>query len=297
VNSEAQPRYSLKYFTHMASVAIIGAGALGGAVAQALAARDRVRRVLLVDTAAGVAAGKALDLQQSGAVSGSHTRLDGTDDLSRVVGSAVCVIADRYGPPEAEWAGDDGLSLVRRLLPWTETTPLVFAGAAQAELMLTARREHHVRRASLIGSAPEAFASAMRSMVALEAGCSPSEVSLAVLGVPSRLVVPWSEAAVGGFPLERTLTPVQLSRLEARSLRLWPPGPYALGMAAAAAVEAVVTSSRRALSLLTVLDGEYGARNRLGSMPVLLDSSGVARVRVPALSARERVLVETALGT
>jgi malate dehydrogenase len=282
----------------MGSIAIIGAGALGGAVAQALAARQRVRRLLLVDANAGVAAGKALDLQQSGAVSGSHTRLEGSDDLSRVVGSAVCVIADRYGPPEAEWAGDDGLALLRRLVPWTENTPLVFAGAAQASLMLTARREHHIRRAALIGSAPEAFASAMRSMVALEAGCSPAEVSLAVLGVPpSNLVVPWSEAAIGGFPLERTLTPVQLARLEARAARLWPPGPFALGMAAASAAEAVVTSSRRALSLLTVLDGEYGARNRLGSMPALLDGGGVARVRVPSLSTRERVLVETALGT
>jgi malate dehydrogenase len=281
----------------MGSVAIIGAGGLGGAVAQALAGRDRVSRVLLVDAAAGVAAGKALDIQQSGAVSGSHTRLDGTDDLSRAVGAAVCVIADRYGPPEAEWAGDDGLSLLRRLLPWIENTPIVFAGASQVELMLRARREHHVRGAALIGSAPEAYASAMRSMVALEAGCSPSEVSLAVLGLPpAGLVVPWSEAAIGGFSLERALTPVQIARLEARAPRLWPPGPYALGMAAAAAVEAVVTASRRALSVLTVLDGEYGVRNGVGSMPALLDAGGVARLRVPSLSTRERVLVETALG-
>jgi malate dehydrogenase len=282
----------------MASVAVIGAGALGGAVAQALAARDRVSRVLLVDDAAGVAAGKALDIQQAGAVSGSHTRLDGTGDFSRVAGASVCVVADRYGPPEAEWSGDDGLSLLRRLVSWTATTPLIFAGPTQAGLMLSANREHHIRRGALIGSAPEAFASAMRSMVALEAGCSPSEVSLAILGVPpSGLVVPWSEAAIGGFPLERTLTPVQLSRLEARASRLWPPGPYALGMAAAAAVEAIATSSRRALSLMTVLDGEYGVRNRLGSLPSLLDGTGVARVRVPALSTRERVLVDTALGT
>ena len=281
----------------MASVAIIGAGALGGAVAQALAARDTVRRVLLVDDAAGVAAGKALDIQQSGAVSGSHVRLEGTADLSRVVGSAVCVIAERYGPPEAEWAGDDGLSLLRRLLPWIEHTPLVFAGPSQAGLMLTAHREHHIRRASLIGSAPEAFASAMRSMVALEAECSPAEISLAVLGVPpAGLVVPWSEASIGGFALERMLTPVHMSRLEARAPRLWPPGPYALGMAAASAVEAIVTSSRRALSVLTVLDGEYGVRNRLGSTPALLDAGGVSQLRVPSLSTRERVLVETALG-
>jgi malate dehydrogenase len=281
----------------MASVAIIGAGSLGGAVAQALAARETVRRVLIVDDAAGVAAGKALDILQSGAVSGSHTHLEGTGDLSRVIGCAVCVIADRYGPPEAEWAGDEGLSLLRRLLPWTEGTPIVFAGATQAGLMLTARREFHVRRAALAGSAPEAYASAMRSMVALEAGCSPAEVSLAVLGLPpAGLVVPWSEAAIGGFALERTLTPVQISRLDARAPSLWPPGPYALGMAAASAVEAIVTTSRRALSLLTVLDGEYGVRNRLGSMPALLDGAGVARVRVPSLSTRERVLVETALG-
>lgn len=282
----------------MASVAIIGAGALGGAVAQALASRDTVRRVLLVDAAAGVAAGKALDLLQSGAVNGSHVRLEGTDDLSRAVGSAVCVIADRHGPPEAEWAGDEGLALLRRLLQWTEDTPLVFAGASQSSLMLTARHEHHVRRRALVGSAPEAYASAMRSMVALEAGCSPAEVSLAVLGLPPRgLVVPWSEAAIGGFALERTLTPVAITRLEARAPRLWPPGPFALGGAAARAVEAIVTTSRRALNILTVLDGEYGVRERLGSTPALLDSSGVASVRVPLLSTRERVLVETALGS
>lgn len=281
----------------MSSVTIIGAGSLGGAVAQALAARDNVRRVLLIDTAAGVAAGKALDIQQSGAVTGSHVRLEGTDDLSRAVGSAVCVIADRHGPPETEWTGDDGLALLRRLLPWTGGTPLIFAGASQAGLMSTARREHHIRRALLVGSAPEAYASAMRSMVALEAGCSPAEVSLAVLGLPpAGLVVPWSEAAIGGFALERTLTAVQMSRLEARGPRLWPPGPFALGMAAARAVEAVVTASRGALNVLTVLDGEYGVRNRLGSMPAHLDAGGVVRLRVPSLSTRERVLVETALG-
>jgi len=67
-------------------------------------------------------------------------------------------------------------------------------------------------------------------------------------------------------------------------------------MAAARAVEAVVTTSRAALSVLAVLDGEYGVRNQLGSMPARLDAGGVAHIRVPSLSTRERVLVETALG-
>jgi malate dehydrogenase len=281
----------------MASVAVIGAGELGGAVAQALATGDRVARVLLVDARAGVAVGKALDLQQSGPVTGFHTQLAGTDDLSRVMGASVCVIADRAGPPLGEWSDDEGLALLRRLLPSMGDVPIVFAGAAQTGLILTASREHHLPRARLIGSAAEAYAAAMRAMVSLEAGCSPSEVSLAVLGLPpSGLVVPWSEAAIGGFGLERVLTPVQLTRLEARSARLWPPGPYALGMAAARAAESVIHSSRRAISVLTVLDGEYGVRRRVGALPALLDGRGIAQVHEPALSTRERVLLETALG-
>ena len=279
----------------MVSVAIIGAGELGGAVAQALAGRECVQRVLLVDVAAGIAAGKALDIQQSGAVSGVHTRLEGTDDLSRAVGCVACVIADRAGQPSLEWQGDDGLSLLGRLLPYVERMPLVFAGAAQAGLMLAASRERHVDRARLIGTSTQAYASAMRSMVAIEAGCSAQAVSLAVLGTPAGLVVPWSEASIDGFALERVLSQVQLTRLDARAPSLWPPGPYALGMAAAQAVEAIVGSSRRAMSLLTVLDGEYGVRGRVGALPARLHAEGIAHLYVPTLSTRERVQVETAL--
>jgi len=280
----------------MTSVAVIGAGEVGAAVAQALATRDRVSRVLLVDDAANVAAGKALDIQQSGAVTGSHVRLEGTADLTRVMGASACVIADRHGPPAAEWAGDEGLALIRRLLPCAGDAPLVFAGPSQAALMQTAAREQHVSRVRLLGTSTEAFAAAIRSMIALEAGCSPTEVALAVLGVPPKgLVVPWSEAAIGGFSLVRVLTPVQMTRLESRIARLWPPGPYALGLAAAVAAEAVITASRRRLNLLMVLDGEFGARNRVGALPALLDARGVAHAYAPSLTTRERVLLDTAL--
>ena len=39
-------------------------------------------------------------------------------------------------------------------------------------------------RARLIGSAPEALVSAITAIVAMEAGCSPREVMLTVLGAP-----------------------------------------------------------------------------------------------------------------
>jgi malate/lactate dehydrogenase len=149
----------------------------------------------------------------------------------------------------------------------------------------------------LIGSAAEAFASAVAAIVAMEAGCSPNEVSIAVLGAPpDAFVVPWSDASIGGYALERVVSQVQLRRIEARVGRLWPPGPYALGAAAARVVDALLQASRRSYNVLTVLGGEFGVRNRLGAIPALLAPHGVAHTRVPILNTRERVQLDTALG-
>jgi malate dehydrogenase len=281
----------------MATVCIIGAGELGGAVAHALARGERVARIVLIDPAAGVAAGKALDMQQAGAIDGFHTAVSGTADEMRVAGCRVCVLADRNGRPDAEWQGDDGLGMLVRAAGYLGRGPIVCAGATQGPLLVAAAREAGIRRERLIGSASEALAAAATAIVAMEARCAPAEVKLAVLGAPpDGFVVPWSEASIGGYALERVLSPVQIARLEARFPRLWPPGPFALGLAAARVVEGLVTSSRRAFGVLSVLGGEFGVRGRLGALPALLSPAGIAEVRVPVLNTRERVQLETALG-
>ncbi len=296
----------------MATVAIVGAGDVGGATAQALASCDHVRRVWLVDAAAGVAAGKALDLQQAGAVTGQHARVDGTSDETRLIGCAVCVIADRFGVgtgerhsaggengdwQNGEWQGDEGLSMLSRITRYLGAAPIVFAGASHAGLLSQLAGETAIRRERLIGSAAEAQASAVTAIVAMEAGCSPREVMLTVLGAPpDGFVVPWSEASIGGYAMQRVLSQVQLGRVEARVARLWPPGPYALGAAAARVTHAILSNSRRSFSILTQLDGEFGVKRRPGALPAKLAAAGIAQLRVPDLDPRERVRLQTALG-
>ncbi|MBI3047533.1 MAG: hypothetical protein HYY76_04415 [Acidobacteria bacterium] len=278
----------------MTTVAIIGAGDIGGATAHALAASDRVGRVLLVDPAGSVAAGKALDIRQAGPIGGFHAQLEGSDDATRVAGCAACVVADRVGG--GEWLGDEGLALLRQLVPYLDRAPIVFAGAAQGDLLAFSATELGVERRRLLGSAPEAFASAVTAIVAMEANCSPRDVMLTVLGTPAELVVPWSEASIGGYALQQVLSPAQLARVEARVAHLWPPGPYALGVAAAHLVAALLSSARRSFPVLTQLGGEFGVRNRPGCLPARLSPGGIVQTRVPELSARERVQVQTALG-
>ena len=278
------------------TVCIFGAGELGGSIAHALARSERARRVVLVDAAATVAAGKALDIQQSGAVEGFHTRLEGTDDATRVAGCAVCIVADRFGRPSTEWQGDEGLAMLVRLVPHVGEMPIVFAGANQTTLMSMVGREARLPRQRLIGSAPEALVSAITAITAMEALCSPREVQLTVLGAPEGFVVPWSEASIGGYALEHVLSQVQLTRIQARAAKLWPPGPFTLGLAAARVTEALLTSSRRAFSVLTMLGGEFGVRGRVGAVPALLSTTGIVHTRVPTLSSRERVQLDIALG-
>jgi malate dehydrogenase len=285
----------------MATVAIVGAGDIGGATAQALASCDGVHRIWLVDAAADAAAGKALDLQQAGAVTGQHTRVEGTSDEGRLIGCAVCVIADRFGVdaserPNGEWQGDEGLSMLKRITLSLGDAPVVCAGTSHAGLLSRLAGDTQIRRERLIGSSTDALASAITAIVAMEASCSPREVMLTVLGAPpDGFVVPWGEASVGGYAMQRVLSQVQLRRVEARVARLWPPGPYALGAAAARVTSAILSNSRRSFSIITQLDGEFGVRRRPGALPARLAAGGIAHVRVPTLDTREHVRLQTAL--
>src|SRR5215468_5810702 len=106
----------------MSVVAIFGAGELGGALASKLAARARVREIRLIDPAAGVAAGKALDILQAGPIELSTVSLTAPADEAgamRAVGEAdVIVLADQIGTPgtpPVEIQGESGLTLLRRL--------------------------------------------------------------------------------------------------------------------------------------------------------------------------------------
>ena len=280
----------------MLTAAIIGAGDLGGATAHALASRDHLSRIVLVDASGTVAAGKALDIQQMGAVDGFHTRVEGTADTAQIIGCDVCIVADKFGKTSTEWQGDEGTAMLARLRGSLGDAPVVLAGASQGDLLVGAVRDAGLRRTRVIGSAPEAFRSAVTGIVALEARCSPREVRLTVLGAPGRFIVPWSEASIGGYALEHVLTQVQLTRVEARAARLWPPGTYTLGLAAARVAEAVLTSARESLHVLTLLDGQFNAKGRPGALPAVLAPHGIAHLRTPALSVKERVQVESSLG-
>jgi malate dehydrogenase len=280
----------------MSLVAIIGAGEIGGAVARALASRARVDAVRLIDDNAPVAAGKALDLMQSGPISRSDTRIDGAADLAAVAGASAIVLADPAGA--AEWSGEAALGTLRRLKAggYLDRSVLVCAGAAHHVLMQQGFDELGLPRRRVIGSSPESLAAAARALVAIEAGAASNQVALMVIGrPPHKIVVPWNDASVAGYRVTSVLTAPQLNQVERRLRGLWPTGPTALGTAAALFCESVVTGSRRIFSAFVSLDRDNGTKAPVCAWPVSIGPSGLERATTPVLSGRDQVVVDEVL--
>ncbi len=276
----------------MSFIAIVGAGALGGTLAHRLAARGRVSEVRLIDEHAGVAQGKALDIQQSGAVEGFCTRLTSAGAIEAAAGADAIVIADA-SQGDVEHGGEAGLALVKRIASMEIAAPLIFAGAGQRLLLARAATELHVPPRRLIGTAPGALESAVRALAGLEADVSGVEVQVRVVGVPpDAAVVAWEEATAFGQPISTVLAPHRIAALSSRLPRLWPPGPGVLASAAARAAEALTSGSRRRYSCFVVI--EEGSMARVLAMPVELGPGGVVRVLRPALTRQEQTRLDNA---
>ena len=274
----------------MSFVAIIGSGALGGAVAHTLAVRDRVGEIRLIDSEERIAQGKALDIRQSSPIDQFATVVVASGALAAAAGATAIVLADSASG-SGEFSGEAGLALLRQLAAIESKAPIVCAGGSQRELIARGIGELHIAATRLVGSAPVALESALRALAALSIDSSGVPISLTVVGIPpDNAVVTWEEASVSGQPLTSHLPPHVIAGLNARLRGIWPPGPSSLGSAAAAVVDAIARGSRRRFSCFVHI-----GNGRVGSMPVELGEDGVRRVLEPVLTRQERTRLENAI--
>lgn len=278
----------------MSTVAIIGAGPIGASIAQVLARRGRVRNVRLIDETAAVAAGKALDIRQTGPIDGTDTRLTGEGDVLIAVGADVIVIADSHA--DGEWSGDRGLALIRRLLTAGATAPIVCAGPQQVSLMETAVRELRLSPDRIVGSAAAACTTTARGLVALEVDGSGADVSLHVCGRPPAITIAWASASIGGSLTTDRVPPHRLRAISGQVTGLWPPGPHATAAVTAPIIEGLIAGTRRDVPAVTILNGEFGHRGVACLLPVRLGHGRVQARVVPSLSPQEHTDVLNSLG-
>lgn len=278
----------------MSTVAIIGAGPLGGALARTLAGRSRVSEVRLIDPQGRVAEGKALDILQSGPIDGFNTRVTAAGSYAAAAGADTIVLADSTSGEEI--AGEAGLALLRQLSRMDTSAPFLFAGGLQRDLMIRGLEELHLAPKRLLGSAPLALESAVRAVTAALLDASAADLSIGLAGVPPRdAVIGWDAATAFNRPIADVLAPHHLSALTSRLPALWPPQPYTLASAAARVAEALSGGSRRRYTCFAAIDVNGAGRGMIAAVPVEIVKGGVGKTLEPALSRHERTAFENGL--
>lgn len=289
----------------MPDVSILGAGPIGAAIAHRLAQRARVSAIQVIDAAATVAAGKALDIRQSGPVEHFDTIVSAASDPLEATGASVIVIADAaVNGPGAHAAGspdqepdreiDQRLALVAQLLRAGATAPFVFAGPSHARLMERCVRELNLPTDRAVGTANSAIIGTVRAMAAVEMNVSP--VGVAVIGRAPAFVIAWSAASAGGLLVTERVPAHTLLAISQSLPRFWPPGSYAIASATAPIVEALISGGRGRHAATIVLGNEHGARGVAAMLPLELGRGRVLSSLLPSLSPIEHSAFVNSLG-
>jgi malate/lactate dehydrogenase len=206
------------------------------------------------------------------------------------VGEADAVIV--ADPPELQDASADAAGVYAQgLLPQVGSALLLVAGA-HGPAIVDAVVAKKAKRERVAGTAPTAFASAVRRQVADELRVRVSDVTALTLGLPpAHLVVPRASVTASGVAAD-ALSPVVVRRaVEAvRKRRL---GPVALATAAVAVLRAITGRPGALLCVTARLDGEYGHRGLALAVPARL-GGGRVEVMETALEPVDRVALDTA---
>jgi malate/lactate dehydrogenase len=172
---------------------------------------------------------------------------------------------------------------------------ILCAGASQRQLVDASVRELHLDRRRVLGTAPEALASAARALVALALDGSPRDVRLALLGdPPAHTIVPWDDATAAGLRLTRLLDEPTRRRVAARLTAAWPPGPHALAAACGQAVDALFGRTRTITSCFVAPEESARHRARTVAVPVRFGPRGLESIVLPPLSVIDQIAFDNA---
>jgi malate dehydrogenase len=291
-------------------VTVVGAGNVGATCAQELARRDYCR-VALVDIKEGLAEGKALDINQAGAVIGYEPRVEGSTDYEITAGSDVVAITAGV-PRTGDMSRDDLVSTNEKIVG--SVTEQVVGLSPDAVLIVVSNPLDamcHVAKSvsgwpknRVFGMAGILDTARFSGFIAWATGSSAKDVTAMVLGGHGDQMVPVvSATTVGGVPLRELLPDDRIAELVARTAGgggelvklLGTSAWYAPGAAGAQMVDAIMLDEQRVLPCTTYLEGEYGIEDLYIGVPVKLGANGVEEIIELELSDDEqRLLHESA---
>ena len=285
-------------------ISIIGAGNVGGSLAQRLAEKGYADIVLL-DILEGLPQGKALDIIESAPILGFNSRITGTNSYRETANSDVVIITSGTNRKP-------GMTRDQLLKANVEIVSEVTGNVAKYSpdciiIMVTnpvdattylALKVSGFVSSRILGLSGVLDCARLCSFIAAELDVPVAEVSAYVLGEHGQnMVVIPRLAQVKGKPITKLLPQETINRLVERTINggaeiisLLKTGSafYAPSAAAARMVEAIILDKKEILPCAAYLQGEYGIKDIVIGVPVKLGRGGIEQIVELELTEEEK---------
>jgi len=292
-------------------ISIIGSGKIGANVAVHLALRG-LDDLTLVDVVQGLPQGEAMDIQHMLAAYGIDIEVKGSNDYKDIEGSSLVVVAAGFGRKPGQTRLDlmnSNAGIIRdvstQIKKYAPESVLLMVTNPLDVMTYVAYKVTGFERHRVIGMSGTLDGARLRYFAAKEVGVSTSSVSPMIIGEHGENMLPLAEyTTVGGIPLSRFVDRDRFASI-VKSVRgvaaevIAKKGATIHGPAAAVTTlaEAIVKDKRALLNASVPLDGEYGFRDVVLDMPVLVCSKGWEKVVELELSEEEKAELKKSYDT
>jgi malate dehydrogenase len=289
-------------------ISLIGAGNIGGELAN-LAAQRELGDVVLYDipAKADFAKGKALDLEQNGAILGYDVSITGSGSWADCAGSDVLIIT--AGIPRKP--GESRDDLVGKNLPIIRDVaenakkhcPDAFAIVISNPLDVMVyefMRKSGFPAARVAGMAGVLDSARFALFLAREAGVSVKDVRPMVLGGHGDDMVPLLPyTTINGVPVQKLVAKDKLDAIVQRTrggggeiVKLMGTSAYyAPASASIAMAEAFLLDQKRLLACAAHLTGQYGYKDMFLGVPAVIGGGGIEKIVELELSTEEKAML------
>lgn len=290
-------------------IALVGAGNIGGELA-ALAARLELGDVWLFDIPekVGVAQGKALDLEQNGAVLGYDAAIRGTANWDDLAGADVVVVTAGV-PRKPGMSRDDLLSVNLKIIRGVAENlrtrcpdAFVIVISNPLDAMVYALKEGTGFPAErVVGMAGILDSARLQLFLAQAAGVSVRDVRAMVLGGHGDTMVPvTSYCTINGIPARQLLDADKIAAIIERTRNggaevvklMGTSAYYAPAAAAIQMARAYLHDEKRLVPCAAYLRGEYGYEDLYIGVPVVIGGRGVEKIVEITLDSSEKQMLD-----
>ena len=290
-------------------IALIGAGNIGGTLAHLIGLKG-LGDIVLVDIAAGISQGKALDIVQSSTIESFNASIRGSSNYKDIKNANVVIVTAGF-PRRPGMTRDDLVEKnsiiihqVGKAIKKYCSKAFVICITNPLDAMVSVLQKAAGLKVNMcVGMAGVLDSARFQYFLANEFGVSVQDVNAFVLGghgdtmvplirystvsgisVPELIKLKWTSKKRINAIIERTRDGGgEIGRLMKTASAFYAPASSAIAMA-----ESYLKDSKRVLSCAAYLNGEYGVKGLYVGVPVIIGCKGVEKIVELKLTSLEK---------